>query len=96
MIVIESGNTSVEAAQALSAVKALGRNYGGSEILALPTNLSILMAAYASFDDPTASMEALKCVANTLLLVERARAILVQEGSAKSCVDMLEVSYLPS
>jgi hypothetical protein len=91
------GHTSVEAAQALLAVKALGRNSSGSEILATPANLSTLMAIYASFaDDPAASVEALKCVANTLLLVERARAILVQEGNAKLCVDMLEVSFLPS
>jgi hypothetical protein len=64
---------------ALSAIKALGRHPSGSAVVASDNNLSVLLAASKSFKDSNleASLDALRCIANALLLIESARATLL-------------------
>ncbi|KAF9456090.1 guanine nucleotide exchange factor [Collybia nuda] len=90
--------TSKDAAQALLALKTLGKNPIGSEFIASQTNLSTLLFLSTSFkDDPDASSEALRCIANALLLVERARETFLEKevGGGNTCVTLLEKSTLP-
>jgi Guanine nucleotide exchange factor synembryn len=86
---------SPDAAQGLLAVKTLGKNLSSSEYLSSSTNLSTLLALFTLFkDDSDASSEALRCIANALLLVENARSTFVQrevDGGA-ICISLLEVS----
>jgi len=82
---------------ALSAVKALGRHPSGSSVIALDNNLSALLATAKSFKDSNleASLEALRCIANALLLVESARATLISDSvnGGEYAVLLLEVSW---
>lgn len=85
----------VDAAQAFLAIKCMGKNPAGSEVLATPTNLSTLLALSAAFkEDVEASNEALRCIANALLLVQDARLTFVQKnvGGREASIDLLEVS----
>ncbi len=85
----------VDAAQAFLAIKSMGKNPAGSEVLATPTNLSTLLALSAALkEDVEASNEALRCIANALLLVQDARLTFVQKnvGGREASVDLLEVS----
>jgi hypothetical protein len=87
-----------DAAKALLAVKTLGKMPVGSEVISTPVNLSTLLALSTSLkNDPEAANEALKCVANALLLVERARVTWVerQVGGGEACLDLLEKSTTP-
>jgi len=90
--------TPQDAAQAFLAVKTLGKQPSGSEALATAMNLSTLLALSASLkDDPKASSEALRCVANALLLVEDARNNWVRAdvGGGKASVELLVTSTTP-
>lgn len=82
---------------ALSAVKALGRHPSGSSVIALESNLSTLLTTAKSFKDGNleASLEALRCIANALLLVESARATIINESvnGGEYAVLLLEVSW---
>lgn len=71
-----------DAQLALSAIKALGRHPSGSSVIALDSNLSILLTASKNFKDSNleASLEALRCIANALLLIESARATLILDS----------------
>lgn len=83
-----------DAAQALLAVKTLGKQPSGSKFLSTSVNLSTLLALSKSFkDDPKASSEALRCVANALLLVEEARSnwIKADVGGGQASVELLQV-----
>jgi Guanine nucleotide exchange factor synembryn len=64
---------------ALSVIKALGRHPSGSAVIASDNNLSTLLEASKSFKDSNleASLEALRCIANALLLIESARTTLI-------------------
>lgn len=87
-----------DAVHALLAVKALGKHPAGSEIIATPANLSNLLTLSTSFkNDPDASGEALRCIANALLLVEEARSmwIMKEVGGGEASVEFLEVSSCP-
>ncbi|KAK7038901.1 hypothetical protein VNI00_010535 [Paramarasmius palmivorus] len=67
--------TSKESAQALLAVKTLGKVPRGSEYLGSPSGLSSLLSiSIGCKDDMEASCEALRCIANTMLLYDQARA----------------------
>ena len=84
-----------DAPLALQAVKSLGKNPAGSEVIATSANLSALLSLYHTYKDvPEASNEALRCVANALLLVDQARATLIdkQVGGGDFAVELLEVS----
>lgn len=86
----------LEAAQALLAVKTLGKQPAGSQYISAPSNLSTLLALSTAFkDDPDASLEALRCVANALLLIEAARTTWVAKEvrGGGACVELLEVSH---
>lgn len=83
-----------DAAKALLAVKTLGKMPIGSEVIATPANLSTLLALSTSLkNDPEAINEALRCIANALLLIEAARMTWVGEqvGGGEACIDFLEV-----
>ncbi|KAF8075940.1 guanine nucleotide exchange factor [Lyophyllum atratum] len=90
--------SSKDAAQALLAVKTLGKNPAGSEYLASPANLSTLLTFSSSFkDDPEASGEALRCIANALLLIEKGRSTFLQKevDGGPIAISMLEKTSLP-
>ncbi|KAI0250511.1 guanine nucleotide exchange factor [Lactifluus subvellereus] len=84
---------------ALSAIKALGRQPSGSSVIASASNLSTLLAVSKSFKDSNleASLEALRCIANALLLIESARATLVGDavGGGEYAIFLLEKSSSP-
>ncbi|KAJ6530421.1 guanine nucleotide exchange factor synembryn-domain-containing protein [Mycena vulgaris] len=62
------------------AVKTLGRDETGSEVLGAAPNLSTLLGLVASLkDNPEASDEALRCIANALLLIERTRPVFISK-----------------
>jgi Guanine nucleotide exchange factor synembryn len=81
-----------DAAQALSALKTLGKHPTGAEVIAAPGNLSLLLAL--SLRNPELFSEAFRCVANTLLLIEKARVTWVDGivGGGTACIELLEVS----
>ncbi|CAA7259506.1 unnamed protein product [Cyclocybe aegerita] len=90
--------TSKDAAQALLAVKTLGKDPSGSAYIASSANLSTLLSFAATFkDDPDASSEALRCIANALLLIENARSTFIEKevNGAELCLTMLEKSTSP-
>ncbi|KAF5363705.1 hypothetical protein D9756_000565 [Leucocoprinus leucothites] len=87
-----------DAAKALLAVKSLGRDPSGSEFLALPNNLSVLLSLSASYkDDPDASLEALRCIANALLLIESSRETFLKlpVNGGDFCMNALEKATIP-
>ncbi|KAJ7122986.1 guanine nucleotide exchange factor [Mycena epipterygia] len=87
-----------DAALALLALKTLGKNPTGSEVLGTASNLSILLALAASLkDDPDAAGEALRCIANALLLIERARSVFISKDVAggETCITLLQKSTNP-
>ncbi|KAI0314738.1 guanine nucleotide exchange factor [Amylostereum chailletii] len=87
-----------DVALALSALKSLGKHPSGARVLSSSDNLSFLLALADAFKDNfDASCEALRCVANTLLLVEAARRTLIEEGinGGETAVVMLEKSSSP-
>ncbi|KAG5650383.1 hypothetical protein H0H81_012426 [Sphagnurus paluster] len=90
--------SSKDTTQALLAIKTLGKHPAGSQCLAAPTNLSTLLSFASSFkDDPEASSEALRCIANALLLVEAARSTFLEKevDGGSIVLSMLEKTSLP-
>lgn len=77
----------------------MGKNPAGSEVIASHSNLSALLTAsnYFHKDDIDASNEALKCIANALLLIESSRSLFVRKevGGSEAIVDLLEVGSHP-
>ncbi|KZV60313.1 hypothetical protein PENSPDRAFT_620141 [Peniophora sp. CONT] len=71
--------TGADAAQALGALKSLGKHPSGARILAQKDNLTLLLGLSEYFfkENMDASLEALRCVANSMLLVEEARRTLI-------------------
>ncbi|KAL1938647.1 hypothetical protein VTO73DRAFT_11462 [Trametes versicolor] len=90
--------TTKDAAPALQAVKHLGKNPAGSEVIASPANLSAMLSFSRTFkDDPEASNEAIRCVANAMLLVDQARTTFIKKevGGVDFAMDLLEKSGIP-
>ncbi|KAI0751663.1 guanine nucleotide exchange factor [Daedaleopsis nitida] len=90
--------TAKDAAPALQAVKSLGKNPAGSECIATAANLSALLSLYQTHKDvPDASNEALRCIANAMLLIDHARATFVdkQVGGSDFAVELLEKTTVP-
>jgi hypothetical protein len=86
--------SSRDAAHALLAVKTLGKEPSGSDFLSSPANLCTLLSLAATCkDDSEASIEALRCIANALLLIERARTTFIEKAVSGGhiCLGMLEV-----
>ncbi len=91
---LRSDRFATDAAPALQAVKSLGKNPAGSELIATSANLSTLLSLYNAHKDvPEASNEALRCVANAMLLVDQARNTFVdqQVNGGDLAVELLEV-----
>lgn len=88
-----------DAAQALLAVKTLGKDPAGSKYLAEAPNLLTLLGFATTFkDDLDASGEALRSIANALLLIEEARSTFISKNvnGGDACILMLEVFFLSS
>jgi len=91
-----------DAARALLAVKTLAKDPAGSRVLASTANLSTLLSLVTSLEkDADASNEALRCIANCLLLIEEARRTFLTEevNGGDMTLLLLEVSpcsILPS
>lgn len=86
--------TSTDAFSALLAIKTLGKEPIGSEVIATSANLSTLLALSRSLkDDADASNEALRCIANALLLISDARDTFIRNevGGGEAAADLLEV-----
>ncbi|KIM46002.1 hypothetical protein M413DRAFT_441068 [Hebeloma cylindrosporum] len=89
---------SKDAAQALLAVKTLGKDPAGSKYLSeAPSLLTLLGFATTFKDDPEASSEALRSIANALLLIEEARSTFISKdvNGGDTCIVMLEKSTSP-
>ncbi|KAG2130462.1 guanine nucleotide exchange factor [Suillus bovinus] len=87
-----------DALSALSAVKGLGKIPQGAQVLASVPNLKCLITLAIKLEStPDASNEALKCVANTLLLSEPARTTLLSQeiDGGNICIDLLQKSATP-
>lgn len=81
-------------AQAVLALKMLGRNPVGSDLITRPSTLSTLVSAAEAFKDtPNAAGEVLRCIANGLLLIPDSRSTFVTKevGGGSSVLGMLEV-----
>ena len=79
------------------AVKTLGKDPAGSSLLATSSNLSTLLGFSTTFkDDSEAVCEALRCIANALLLIDDARSTFISKdvNGGSACVSMLDVSYI--
>ncbi|KAI0693485.1 guanine nucleotide exchange factor [Cytidiella melzeri] len=90
--------TSKDSAEALAALKSLGKNPAGSETIATAANLSAILAISEHLkDDIDASNEALRCIANALLLVETARKTFIKKevGGGETMVEYLEKTTSP-
>ncbi|THH32154.1 hypothetical protein EUX98_g2027 [Antrodiella citrinella] len=94
---VEAGRlTNEDAAQALLAVKSLGKMPSGSKVIGREANLATLLAISKVLDsDTVASSEALRCVANCMLLVEEARIVFVSKavGGGQAMVSLLEFAF---
>lgn len=89
---------SKDAALGLLAVKTLGRDPSGSEVIASAENLKTLLSFHSTFKDfPDAATEALRCIANALLLIDTARALFLEKGvdGGDTCVTLLEKAQTP-
>ncbi|GAW01627.1 hypothetical protein LENED_003232 [Lentinula edodes] len=88
-----------DAALALLALKTLGRVPVGSEPLTEASSLCTLLELSSSLykEDRNASSEALKCVANTLLLYDHARVTFISKevSGGEFCASMLEKATTP-
>ncbi|KAH9843641.1 guanine nucleotide exchange factor [Rhodofomes roseus] len=85
--------TAKDAFPALLATKILGKDPAGSEVIATSANLSTLLALSRFFkDDADASSEALRCIANAMLLISHARETFIQSdvGGGDAAVELLE------
>lgn len=81
-------------AQAVLALKMLGRNPVGSELIARPSTLSALISAAEAFKDtPNATSEVLRCIANGLLLIPDSRSTFITKevGGGPAVLGILEV-----
>lgn len=87
-----------DAVLALGAIKSLGKHPSGASVLASPDNLSTLLSLSRTFkDDLDASCEALRCIANTMLLIEDARKTWISDSvkGGEASVRLLEKSSNP-
>jgi len=75
-------------------VKTLGKDPAGSKYLAEGPNLLTLLGFATKFkDDVEASSEALRSIANALLLIEEARSTFISKdiNGGDACILMLDV-----
>ncbi|KAI0637602.1 guanine nucleotide exchange factor [Trametes polyzona] len=90
--------TPKDAGHALQAVKSLGKNPAGSEVIASSANLAALLSFARTYkDDLEASNEAIRCVANAMLLVDQARNTFIEKqvGGGEFALELLEKSTNP-
>jgi len=86
-------------AQAVLALKMLGRNPAGSDLITRPSTLSALISAAEAFKDtPNVTSEVLRCIANGLLLIadSRSKFITKEVGGGPAVLGMFQVIISPS
>ncbi|KAH8115763.1 guanine nucleotide exchange factor [Phellopilus nigrolimitatus] len=83
---------------ALLALKILGRAPAASTIISKENNLKVLLGAAETLRDVDneAADDALRCVANALLLIEKGRATWVNLRGSTHCVNLLEKTTSPT
>ncbi|KAF9782098.1 guanine nucleotide exchange factor [Thelephora terrestris] len=87
-----------DVAHAILALKVLGRNPVGSDLITRPSTLSILISAAEAFKDtPNATSEVLRCIANGLLLISDSRSTFVNKevGGGPAVLGILERETSP-
>ncbi|KAF9651020.1 hypothetical protein BDM02DRAFT_3140078 [Thelephora ganbajun] len=85
-------------AQAVLALKMLGRNPVGSDLITRPSTLSTLIFAAETFKDtPNATSEVLRCISNGLLLIPDSRSTFVTKevGGGPAVLGMFENTTSP-
>ncbi|KAF8516680.1 guanine nucleotide exchange factor [Gautieria morchelliformis] len=82
---------------ALLALKTLGRNPTASRVIVAPQNLQILLTLGTDSREShaEAAHEAMRCVANALLLIDTGRDSWLDIRGGEACVEMLERSPSP-
>lgn len=86
-----------ETTLALSALKTLGRHPTSSKIIVQTENLQLLLGIGTDSRDQQAdsAQEALRCIANALLLIESSRDSLLSLQGGEACVRLLERTTNP-
>ena len=88
----------IDAALALGALKSLGKHPTGARILAQKDNLAFLLSLSDTYykDNYDAALEALRCVANSMLLVEEARRTVISDDIKGGDISLrlLEVCFI--
>ncbi|TFY83256.1 hypothetical protein EWM64_g757 [Hericium alpestre] len=83
-----------DAALALTALKTLGKHPSAAAVMASAKNMSTLSSLARTLkDDFDASCEALRCIANTMLLIESARGTWISD-SVKGGEDTVQLLHL--
>ncbi|KIJ23912.1 hypothetical protein M422DRAFT_786028, partial [Sphaerobolus stellatus SS14] len=82
---------------ALLALKVIGRNVTCSHVIVKRQNFEILwgLATATHEQDAEATLEAMRCIANALLLIDTSRDTLLELRGGERCVEMLERSTNP-
>ncbi|KIJ32304.1 hypothetical protein M422DRAFT_35851 [Sphaerobolus stellatus SS14] len=82
---------------ALLALKVIGRNITCSRVIVKRQNFEILwgLATATREQDAEAALEAMRCIANALLLIDTSRDTLLELRGGEGCVEMLERSTNP-
>ncbi|KAG8757672.1 hypothetical protein FRC14_001734 [Serendipita sp. 396] len=76
--------------RALLAVKTLARHPDGSAVVVKQSNLKLLCKLAGPSNPSTVTNEALRCVANALLLVESGRDTWIEVGGGQMCLQRLQ------
>ncbi|QRW01343.1 Guanine nucleotide exchange factor synembryn protein [Ceratobasidium sp. AG-Ba] len=74
-----------DVAQALGAIKSIARKESGSRVIATEKNLRHFLAFAADLSSPEASKQAMRCMANALLLIPSGRDTLVDIEGDEFC-----------
>ncbi|KAG8740642.1 hypothetical protein FRC10_004100 [Ceratobasidium sp. 414] len=77
--------SSKDVPQALAAVKSIGRVEAGSRVIATEQNLRHFLAFASDLSSPDASKQAMRCIANAILLIPSGRETLVDIEGDEFC-----------
>ncbi|KAG8692184.1 hypothetical protein FRC08_009956 [Ceratobasidium sp. 394] len=77
--------SSKDVPQALAAIKSIGRVESGSRVIATEQNLRHFLAFASDLSNPDASKQAMRCIANAILLIPSGRETLVDIEGDEFC-----------
>jgi len=77
--------SSKDVPQALAAIKSIGRVEAGSRVIATEQNLRHFLAFASDLSNPDASKQAMRCIANAILLIPSGRDTLVDIEGDEFC-----------